>query len=113
MPIRSISLDAFLKKFPKSKSDFSLVPLPSKLKWGELSLKYEYKVLAKLCHMQSPEKVFEFGTFEGLTTLLFAQNTDPDSMIYTLDLPRKEKLETKNLDIFQAVKLAKEKSGIK
>jgi predicted O-methyltransferase YrrM len=37
------------------------------------------------CH---PESLFEFGTFDGRTTLNMAVNAAPGAIVYTLDLPR-------------------------
>ena len=34
------------------------------------------------------ETIFEFGTFDGRTTLNIAANTSPAAKIYTIDLPR-------------------------
>lgn len=43
--------------------------------------------LAMLAKALSPKTVFEIGTLHGYTALLFALNTPPDTVIYTLDLP--------------------------
>lgn len=47
----------------------------------------ELIVLCKLVQEVSPATVFEFGTFDGRTTLNLAANTPKSSKIYTLDLP--------------------------
>ena len=44
--------------------------------------------LAMLARVLSPKVVFEIGTFEGYSALLFALNTPADTMVYTLDLPK-------------------------
>jgi len=36
----------------------------------------------------NPKKVFELGTFNGLTTLNMAINTAADAVVYTIDLPQ-------------------------
>lgn len=41
--------------------------------------------MAALCAWQNPKKVFEFGTFEGFTTLLLAMNSSNTTKIFTLD----------------------------
>ncbi|MBA4386842.1 MAG: hypothetical protein C0404_02605 [Verrucomicrobia bacterium] len=53
---------------------------------GNISL-LETVVLAKLLRKHNPRTVFEFGTFNGRTTLNMAANTGTDAKIYTLDLP--------------------------
>src|SRR3990172_1826820 len=44
-------------------------------------------VLAVLCHRYKPEKIFEIGTFEGLSACVFALNSSLQTHVYTLDLP--------------------------
>lgn len=53
------------------------------------------EVIAHLCQMQNPQLAFEFGTFEGFTTLVMAMNTSQDAIIYTLDLPLQAPIKTK------------------
>lgn len=53
---------------------------------GNISL-LETVVIAKLLLKHRPKMVFEFGTFDGRTTLNMAANTVDDARIYTLDLP--------------------------
>lgn len=47
----------------------------------------ELAVMALTCQWLKPSVVFEFGTFNGRTTLNLAANTPADAKIYTLDLP--------------------------
>jgi predicted O-methyltransferase YrrM len=47
----------------------------------------ELAVMALICQWLKPSSVFEFGTFNGRTTLNLAANTPADARIYTLDLP--------------------------
>jgi len=47
----------------------------------------ELAVIALICQWLKPSAVFEFGTFNGRTTLNLAANTPVDAKIYTLDLP--------------------------
>jgi predicted O-methyltransferase YrrM len=42
--------------------------------------------LAALAQITKPDKIFEFGTYDGATTLLLARSS-PDAQIFTLDLP--------------------------
>jgi predicted O-methyltransferase YrrM len=47
----------------------------------------ELAYLAIITRVVSPKSVFEIGTFRGRTALTFALNSDPDCVVYTLDLP--------------------------
>ncbi len=47
----------------------------------------ELTLINSITRYLQPRRVFEFGTFDGLTTLNFALNTPADAEIYTLDLP--------------------------
>lgn len=46
----------------------------------------ELMVLATTCAFLTPRRIFEFGTFDGMTTLHLAMNTPGDTVITTLDL---------------------------
>lgn len=46
----------------------------------------ELAVIALLCQQLKPQIIFEFGTFNGRTTLNLAANAPPDAKVYTLDL---------------------------
>src|SRR5271166_5592306 len=48
----------------------------------------ELSVLASLVRRHRPRTVFEFGTFDGRTTVNLAANSDPETTVYTLDLPK-------------------------
>ncbi|MDH4196078.1 MAG: class I SAM-dependent methyltransferase [Candidatus Aminicenantes bacterium] len=43
--------------------------------------------LAALAKKKAPRRVFEIGTFEGLTSVVFAKNSGPATKIFSLDLP--------------------------
>ena len=43
--------------------------------------------LAALAKKKCPRRVFEIGTFEGLTSVVFAKNSDPAVKVSSLDLP--------------------------
>ena len=73
--------------FPANGFDYSIVPLPRRLRDGYLSSKQEVEIMAHLAKMGKPHCVFEFGTFEGFTALTLAMNTPADTKVYTLDLP--------------------------
>mgnify|MGYP004002273391 FL=1 len=82
--MNKIRLDQ-VKKLFNSNAKFKL-PDKIKIKDGYLTSKKEYKALALLTSLKNPKKVFEIGTFEGLSTHIIALN----SIIYTLDLPISE-----------------------
>lgn len=46
----------------------------------------ELLTLAAICQHIRPARVFEFGTYLGLSTLVIADNTPPTTKIFTLDL---------------------------
>jgi len=47
----------------------------------------EQMCLAAVTRQLQPKTVFEMGTYNGRTTSIFVLNTEPDTKIYTLDLP--------------------------
>jgi hypothetical protein len=55
----------------------------------------ELEIISKLIKKAEPLTVFEFGTFDGRTTINFARHTPPHAEVYTLDLPKEKMEETK------------------
>lgn len=55
-------------------------------------LTLETSILLTAMRLVSAERIFEFGTFFGSTTLNIALNTPDDAEIFTLDLPREHAL---------------------
>jgi hypothetical protein len=49
--------------------------------------RYELLVLCAVARHTGARRLFEFGTFDGLTTWHLAANTGPDGRVWTLDLP--------------------------
>lgn len=47
----------------------------------------EAGALAALMHRVAARRVFEFGTYQGVSTTQLALNLPPDGMVFTLDLP--------------------------
>jgi predicted O-methyltransferase YrrM len=43
--------------------------------------------LAALVQKKRPKRIFEIGTFEGLTSVLFVRNSGVGALVHTLDLP--------------------------
>lgn len=54
----------------------------------------ELVVLASLSAKYKPNRIFEIGTFDGRTSLNLIANANPDSQLYTLDLPQTAITET-------------------
>jgi len=54
--------------------------------WGNSSIETVAKV-ALMCKFLQPKKIFEFGTYNGMTTRQMVLNTPAETQIYTLDLP--------------------------
>jgi len=78
---------------------------------GNVTLE-ELVIICKLIKIYRPNRIFEFGTFDGRTTLNMALNSKALSEIYTLDLPSSEINNTKFLPDPRDYKyILKEKSG--
>jgi hypothetical protein len=71
-------------KFPDQNVEVMLTMPPSAI--GSL-LTLESSVLVALLRITEAKRIFEIGTYNGNTALLFANNTPPDAVITTLDLP--------------------------
>lgn len=67
-------------------------------------LTLEVSIIVALLRLINPMRIFEFGTFNGSSALLFARNTSDNSHITTLDLPleRISSNASDDLDIFDA-----------
>ena len=50
----------------------------------------EALALASLIQSHGYKKIFEFGTYKGVSTTQFALNVGPDGKVYTLDLPEND-----------------------
>jgi Methyltransferase domain len=60
------------------------VPIPSGRAYGNITL-LEAFLLVTTCRLVHAQRLFEFGTFLGRTTLTLALNSDPNARIFTLD----------------------------
>ena len=60
------------------------IDFPKRARIGHVTPKEE-KILTKITKSINPKKVFEIGTFDGLTSTNIANNTNAE--IFTLDLP--------------------------
>ncbi len=81
-PLRSLTLAELLGE------DFQVqVEIPfGRVKLGSCPLA-DLACLAVLAKKKRPRRVFEIGTFEGLTSVVFAKNSDPAVKVMSLDLP--------------------------
>lgn len=72
--------------FPKEIEKGSIVLENFLGHWGNISVEEVCKI-ALITKFLKPEKIFEFGTYNGMTTLQLALNAPGNCKIYTLDLP--------------------------
>lgn len=81
--------------------------------WGNISVEAVCKI-ALITKFLKPKKIFEFGTYNGMTTLQLALNAPKDYQVYTLDLPENAstKIPLSKLDTLVA-KHFKQKFGTK
>lgn len=74
----------------------------------------ELEVLIQLVKFRDPAAIFEFGTFDGRTTLNLAANSRPDARVVTLDLPREDMHRTElRIDDAERRYVDKPRSGIR
>lgn len=74
-------------KFPAQNVEITLTMPPSAI--GSL-LTLESSLLVALLKITEAKRIFEIGTYNGNTALLFANNTPWDAVVTTLDLPPEE-----------------------
>jgi predicted O-methyltransferase YrrM len=71
-------------QFPDQNIEITLTMPPSAI--GSL-LTLESSLLVALLKITEAKNIFEIGTYNGNTALLIANNTPPDAVVTTLDLP--------------------------
>ena len=64
-----------------------LLPTTGYLTYWDANYAKDLLYLALLVRVLSPSTILEIGTLRGYTALLFALNTPPDTIVYSLDLP--------------------------
>lgn len=74
------------RMMPEFSRQFVSVTTPARIREGQLNWG-ELIVLASIAKYLEPDKIFEFGTGDGLTTLNLAANTPTRTKIYTIDFP--------------------------
>ncbi len=72
---------------PVAPAEDLIVTLPAYHSGGGMSFD-ELVLLARVTKVLQPKTIFEFGTYDGLTTAVFVLNSDPQARVLTLDLPR-------------------------
>jgi hypothetical protein len=87
-PIRCLDLARFLSN--KTRENEVWLPF-NWIKPGSTPLA-DLLALALLTKVRNPKVVFEIGTFEGMTAVLFAKNGGERCSIFTLDLPQQDDL---------------------
>ena len=93
--------------------DYELKMLEPKVVDGNVSI-YELFVINSLVRMTSPNRLFEFGTFNGRTALNRAANSPAQARIHTLDLSTTDLPDTKfKLDQIEKKFVEKPASGEK
>ena len=74
------------------------IALSPTTRYGGVSL-YELFVICVVAKQIKAKRIFEIGTYEGNTTFNLALNTDPDAVIFTLDLPNALTAQQSDLEI--------------
>ena len=91
--------------------DFELSILEPRVFDGNVSA-FELFAINSLARKRSPNALFEFGTFNGRTTLNLAANSGPEAHVYTLDMPQSELQSSQyNLDQIEKKFVEKPASG--
>ena len=71
--------------------------IPTESSFGNMP-SYELILISTVCAHRQPKSVFEFGTYDGLTTLHLAINSTPNSRVYTIDLAPDDPIRQQNTD---------------
>ncbi len=85
-PIR-VGYEELAKTFPGFGDTDNIInpPLIPRRRYGQVDFN-ELAIISAIISIRNPSVIFEFGRFDGLTTLCLAQSA-PNAQIYTLDLP--------------------------
>lgn len=84
--IKPISWNKLLQLLNIDSIDLVQIPSPT-TKFGNVGGGEYYPALAAITQCSQPKKIFEFGTYLGVSALTFAANSSSDCKIFTLDLP--------------------------
>jgi hypothetical protein len=71
---------------PPAPADGRTVTIPASDAGGGMSFQ-ELVILARATRAMNPKTIFEFGTYNGLSTAVFLLNAGSDTRVFTLDLP--------------------------
>ena len=73
--------------FPQHKQRMAHIPIEEIVRDDEMEMPLSELVsLAGVTQLVQPQRIFEFGTYLGASTLVIAQNSPADSQLFTLDL---------------------------
>ena len=72
------------------------VPIPSSMIGSITTL--EASIICSLLLLNKPKVIFEFGTFLGYTTSVLLLNSEKDSKIFSIDLPKSDMPDNQILD---------------
>ena len=92
IPTKSIEYFFDFIRIPFRLQNFD-IPEP-KYENGNISF-FETVIMCLLCKNLSPNKILEFGTFNGRTTINIAANVSDNAEIVTVDLKKEQKEDTK------------------
>jgi predicted O-methyltransferase YrrM len=91
-----LSFGLITEKWPQARTTHMLLAYPELADWtvsmGNVTFRpynldpAEQYCLAALTQLRKPQRIFEFGTYDGASTLLLARAA-PDADLFTLDLP--------------------------
>lgn len=102
--IEPINLHDLLPELKSLRIEMSYWPILGGMEVSEVS------AISYIVKKRNPKKIFEIGTFKGLTTYHMALNSSPQCEIMTLDLPP-DKIGQAKLELTDLSLIKKERSG--
>lgn len=92
---QGLKLKQFHELFPSPEIvPIDILPNTSYLTLWDANYTKDMIYLSLMARVLSPKTIFEIGTLHGYTSLMFARNTPPDTLINTLDLPADKPVES-------------------
>lgn len=84
----TITIGDFVHELSQETVSTVEIPGPDAIAKAGLGGPWPYFLLGSIAKALKPKRIFEIGTFRGVSTLTFALNTSDDCEIVTLDLPQ-------------------------
>lgn len=81
---------------PVTPAEDATITIPAYHSGGGMSFA-ELVIMARVAKTRQPRKIFEMGTYNGLTTAVLMLNSAPNSSVITLDLPPAPQVKSENL----------------